>query len=73
MLFFYRDMVKKNGGRFEGKIVVSNEVDDLLCELPVFDSIGYIGVLWFVFHWCKGGRRHHWAPWTGQRICAMSS
>ena len=36
---FNRDMIEENGGGFERKIIVSDEMNDFLGESPVFDGI----------------------------------
>ena len=40
VLLFDRDVIEEYRGRFKGKSVTSDEVDNFLGELPVSDSIG---------------------------------
>ena len=47
MFFFNWDVIEEYGGGFERKIVIRDKVDDLLGELPVFDSIGACDELMF--------------------------
>ena len=39
VLLFDWDVIEEYGGRLERKIIVGDEVDDLLGKLPVFDSV----------------------------------
>ena len=47
MFFLYWDVIEEYGGGFKWKIVICDKVDDLLGELPVFDSIGACDELMF--------------------------
>ena len=47
MLLFDWDVIEEYGGRLERKIIVGDEVDNLLGKLPVFDSIRAQDVLVF--------------------------